>query len=207
MKSKPRRGAPNAAMAVSPASAPGFRTVAVSCDIERPRRSSAHVDLHRSAAATCPANSTVIVRSVCVGSPSSRSMARTAIAATMPPWGTDGQLPGIADRRREAPVARRRRAPGPPIPWPSGEPTDAVATSVVDFVRMADEIDHRRWVDRRPWDFGGKRSASTAPTPARSVGGGPSCSAGAHLRGATTRWCSSRPRAAPRTACRPTSCS
>ena len=87
VKSKPRRGAPNAAIAVSPASAPRFRTVAVSCDIERPRRSSA-TSISTGPAATWPANSTVIVRSDCVASPSSRSIARTASAATMPPWGT-----------------------------------------------------------------------------------------------------------------------
>lgn len=38
VKSNPRRGRPNAATAVSPASAAGLRTVAVSWDMERPRR-------------------------------------------------------------------------------------------------------------------------------------------------------------------------
>ncbi len=80
-----------------PGVGPGFRTVAVSCDIERPRRSSSHVDLHRSAGDLARRTCAVIVRSVCVGSSSSRSIARTAMRRDDAALRHDGQLPGIGE--------------------------------------------------------------------------------------------------------------
>ena len=90
---KPCRGAPNAAMAVSPAASPGFRTVAVSWDIDRPRRSTC-ASTCTGPTATLPAKTAVTVRGVCVGSPSSSAIARTASAATIPPWGTTASIHG-----------------------------------------------------------------------------------------------------------------
>ena len=91
-------------MAVSPASAPGLRTVAVSCDIERPRRS-ARTSTSTGPPRTTPANMAVSVR---------RRLLRMAQRPLHgphrdrrddPALRRDGQLPRLADRRREAPVA------------------------------------------------------------------------------------------------------
>jgi hypothetical protein len=91
----PVRGAPNTATVVWPArsrpsSAPAARTVAVSWDIDRPRRR-ASTSIVTGPAGTAAANTVVSVRRDWSGRPSSAAMARAATAAMSPPWGTVGQ--------------------------------------------------------------------------------------------------------------------
>ena len=84
MSSKPRRDAPNTAMAVSPDSAPTFRTVASSCDIDRPVRRTV-TSISTGPVATWPANTADSDRSRCSGWPSAAVIALAAMAATAPP--------------------------------------------------------------------------------------------------------------------------
>ena len=108
---KPSRGAPNTASVVWPASAPGVRAVALSCEIERPRRSTV-TSMSTGPACTCAANTVVTLRNVWSGSPSSAVIARTVVAVTRPPWGTTGQFHSSPMKARYAPspVARRSTA-------------------------------------------------------------------------------------------------
>ena len=91
VNSKPARAWPNTATVVWPASAPAARAVAMSCDIERPRRRTA-TSMVTSPAGIMAANTVVCVRSRCSGSPSSRVIAAAARAAIVPPCGTVGQF-------------------------------------------------------------------------------------------------------------------
>ena len=82
--------------ASKPASAPGLRSDARTCDIERPRRSTS-TSMSTGPWRTWPANTPLRLRNGCVESPSAASIARAAVAATMPPWGTIGQFQCVAE--------------------------------------------------------------------------------------------------------------
>ncbi len=127
VKSKPRRGAPKAAMAVRPAAAPGFRTVAESCDIDRPRRRTV-TSTSTGPPATWPANMAVIVRSVWSGWPSTRSIARTAMAATTPPCGTTASchVSLMLVAKQPSPTSTRSRS-SQPVPMPGNLATRSAA--------------------------------------------------------------------------------
>ena len=96
-----RPGAVPPTGATPPASSPGFRTVAESCDSERPRRSTA-TSISSAPAATGAANTVLTERRRCSGAASSAIIARTATALTMPPCGSVGapQMAGRSARQR-----------------------------------------------------------------------------------------------------------
>jgi hypothetical protein len=85
--SKPGRRSPKTAIDVAPALSPGLRTVAASCDIERPRRSTV-TSISTGPERTCAAKTVVTERKRCAGTPSSASIARSPTTATIPPCGS-----------------------------------------------------------------------------------------------------------------------
>jgi hypothetical protein len=91
VNSNPGRSAPNTATVAWPDAAPAARTVALACDIDRPRRST-DTSTVTGPAGTSAAKTVERVRSRWSGRSSSRAMAEAASAAMIPPWGTSGQF-------------------------------------------------------------------------------------------------------------------